>query len=87
MKRAWEIPDDVRTVHLGAFTPEHGVQIAGRLEEAGVAYWAKAPTGFFTRIWERDVHLFVDRTRLDEARAIARRVLDPEGALGDGGEG
>ncbi len=65
MKRAWQIPDDVRTVHLGGFTPEHGVEIASRLDEAEVAYWAKAPTGFFTRLWERDVHLFVDRTKLE----------------------
>lgn len=82
MKRAWQIPDDVRTVHLGGFTPAHGVEIAGRLEDAEIAYWAKAPTGFFTKLWERDVHLFVDRTKLDESREIARRVIDPEGALG-----
>ena len=82
MKRAWQIPDDVRTVHLGGFTPAHGVEIAGRLDDAEIAYWAKAPTGFFTRLWERDVHLFVDRTKLDESREVARRVIDPEGALG-----
>ena len=82
MKRAWQIPDDVRTVHLGGFTPPHGVEIAGRLEDAEIAYWAKAPTGFFTKLWERDVHLFVDRTKLDESREVARRVIDPEGALG-----
>lgn len=82
MKRAWQIPDDVRTVHLGGFTPAHGAEIAGRLEGAAIAYWAKAPTGFFTKLWERDVHLFVDRTKLDEAREVARRVIDPEGALG-----
>ncbi len=89
MKRAWEIPDDVRTVHLGAFTPDHGVEIARRLEEAGIAYWGKVPSGYFTRIWERDVHLFVDRSKLDDSRTIVRRVLDPEGALGDdpSGEG
>jgi hypothetical protein len=28
------------------------------------------------------VHLFVDRTKLEQAREIARRVIDPEGALG-----
>jgi hypothetical protein len=42
------------------------------------------PSGFFTRLWERDVHLFVDRTKVDEARTIARRVLDPEGPPGVG---
>ena len=82
MKRAWQVPDDVRTTHLGGFTPAHGVEIAERLEQAGIAYWAKTPSGFFTRFWERDVHLFVDRTKLVESRTIARRVIDPEGVLG-----
>lgn len=76
MRRAWDIPDDVRTVHLGGFIPDHGIEIARRLEEAQIAYWGKSPSGFFTRLWERDVHLFVDRTKLDEARSIARAVID-----------
>jgi hypothetical protein len=84
VKRAWEVPEDVRTVHLGGFIPEHAEAIAARLDGAGVAYWAKVPSGFFTRLWERDVHLFVDRTKVDEARTIARRVLDPEGPPGVG---
>jgi hypothetical protein len=75
MKRAWDVPGDVRTVHLGGFTPGHGAEIAHRLEQAGIAYWAKVPSGFFTRIWERDVHVFVDREKLDEARAIAVDVI------------
>jgi hypothetical protein len=83
MKRAWEVPEDVRTVHLGGFTPDHGVEIAHRLGDAGIVYWAKVPTGFFTRLWERDTHLFVDRDRLDEARTIALHVIDPEGAGND----
>jgi hypothetical protein len=78
VKRAWQIPEDVRTVHLGGFTPAHGEEIARRFDEAGLAYWAKAPTGFFTRIWERDVHLFVDRTKFEEARSIALEVIDPD---------
>jgi hypothetical protein len=43
-------------------------------------WWYKAP-GFFSQIWERSVRLFVDRTRLEEARAIADRVLaaQPDG--------
>jgi hypothetical protein len=76
VKRAWQIPEDVRTQHLGGFTPAHGVEIARRLDEAGIAYWAKAPSGFFTRLWERDVHLFVDRAKLDDARSIAIEVID-----------
>lgn len=77
MRRAWDVPGDVRTVHLGGFTPGHGVEIAHRLEDAGIAYWAKVPSGFFTRIWERDVHVFVDRRKLDEAQAIAEAVIEP----------
>ena len=72
--------DDVHTVHLGAYTHEHADAIAGQLENAGIVWWYKAP-GFFSQIWERSVRLFVDRTRLEEARAIADRVLaaQPEG--------
>jgi hypothetical protein len=46
----------------------------------GVLRWYKAP-GFFSQIWERSVRLFVDRTRLEEAEAIADRVLaaQPDG--------
>jgi len=68
------VTDDVHTVHLGAYTHEHAEVIAGQLEQAGIVWWYKAP-GFFSQIWERSVRLFVDRTRLEEARAIADRVL------------
>lgn len=66
--------DSVSTVHLGQFTREHANAIAGRLEEAGITWWYKEP-GYFSQIWEWGVRLFVDRERLDEARAIADRVL------------
>jgi hypothetical protein len=74
------VTDDVHTVHLGAYTHEHAEAIAGKLEEAGIVWWYKAP-GFFSQIWERSVRLFVDRSRLEEARAIADRVVSaqPEG--------
>jgi hypothetical protein len=37
-------------------------------------WWAKVP-GFFSRIWEfSGVHVFVDRAKLEEARAIADRI-------------
>ena len=64
----------VRTVHLGQFTHEHANQIAEELEGAGIVWWYKAP-GFLSQIWEHGVRLFVDRERLEEARAIAERVL------------
>jgi hypothetical protein len=65
---------NVRTVHLGQFTWEHANEIAGELEAAGIVWWHKQP-GFLSRIWEQGVRLFVDRTRLEEARAIAAEVL------------
>jgi hypothetical protein len=68
------VPPDVRTVHLGQFTPEHADAIAEALEKEGIVWWAKIP-GFFSRIWEfGGVHVFVDRAKLDEARAIADRI-------------
>lgn len=65
----------VSTVHLGQFTWEHANAIAGELERAGIVWWSKQP-GFISGVWEHGVRLFVDRERLDEARAIAARVLD-----------
>ena len=74
MPRLSDVPPDVRTVHLGAFTPEHAAAIAGELQERGIVWWTKQP-GFLSRIWEfGSVQIFVDRTALDEARAIADRV-------------
>jgi hypothetical protein len=64
----------VITVHLGQFTRDHANAIAGRLEEAGIVWWYKEP-GSISRIWEYGVRLFVDRDRLDEARAIVAAVL------------
>ena len=73
---------NVRTVHLGEFTHEHADEIAGRLEAAGIVWWAKVP-GFFSQIWERSVRMFVDRERLAEAEAIAADVLgQTDGASG-----
>ena len=64
----------VTTVHLGQFTREHANAIGGELERAGIIWWYKAP-GLISSIWEHSVRLFVDRNRLQEARAIAARVL------------
>jgi len=67
-------------VHLGQFTWEHANAIAGELERAGIVWWSKQP-GYLSSIWEHGVRLFVDRERLDEARAIAARIVGeaPEG--------
>jgi hypothetical protein len=64
----------VTTVHLGQFTDEHANEIAGELERLGIAWWYKQP-GYLSRVWERGTRLFVDETRLDEAKAVALRVL------------
>jgi hypothetical protein len=74
---------DVRTVHLGQYTPEHAEAIAAGLEEAGIVWWYKAP-GFLSQIWERGVRLFVDRERLQDARAIADAVLAGDHSEGEG---
>ena len=74
---------DVRTVHLGQYTHEHAEAIAGELERAGIVWWYKAP-GFLSQIWEHGVRLFVDRERLEEARAIARAVLEGPHSEGEG---
>lgn len=74
---------DVRTVHLGQYTHEHAEAIAAELEGAGIVWWYKVP-GFFSQIWERDVRLFVDRSRLEEARGIARGVLERDHSDGEG---
>ena len=75
VRRASEVPPAVRTVHLGAYVPEHAPLVCDALEQAGIVWWAKVPGGWLTRLWDRDVQIFVDRTRLDEARELASRAL------------
>jgi hypothetical protein len=65
----------INTVHLGQFTHAHANEIAGELEKLGIAWWYKQP-GYLSQIWERGTRLFVDSTRVEEARAIARRVVE-----------
>lgn len=74
----WLMAKGISTVHLGQFTHEHANEIAGALEEAGIVWWYKQP-GYFSSIWEKETRLFVDDKRLDEARAIAQRVLNAAG--------
>jgi hypothetical protein len=78
----------VHTVHLGQYTHEHAEAIAARLESAGIVWWYKAP-GYLSQIWEHGVRLFVDRERLEDARAIADEVLagdHPEGEDSSSGQ-
>ena len=73
-----QVPPDVRTVHLGAFTRAHAESVAGELEARGITWWHKEP-GYLSRIWEHgQVHIFVDRARLDDAQAVADAVLRGE---------
>jgi hypothetical protein len=62
------------TVHLGQYTRETANEIAGELEAAGIFWWYKEP-GWLSQVWEQGVRLFVDKTRLAEAKAIADRVV------------
>ena len=73
------VPAEVRTEHLGEFPGEHAEAIARELDAAGIVWWSKVP-GTVTRIWQRGVHLFVDRTRRDEALAIAERISGGAGS-------
>jgi hypothetical protein len=65
----------VTTVYLGQFTHEHANRIAEGLEKAGIAWWTKNPgTLSFVFFREWGPRLFVDRSRLEEARSIARDI-------------
>jgi hypothetical protein len=67
---------DVRTVELGQFTDDHAESIAAELERAGIVWWHKSSGRFVRLLSAADwgTRIFVDRTRLDEARRIAERV-------------
>jgi hypothetical protein len=78
--------EKISTVHLGQYTREHANQIAGELEAAGIVWWYKEP-GWIASVWEFGVRLFVDRSRLEEAKAIADRVLAGQEAKGGGEDG
>lgn len=67
----------ISTVYLGRYTWDHANEIAGELENAGIVWWYKQP-GFLSQAWEFGVRLFVDRERIDEARAISDRIA-PDG--------
>ena len=66
----------LRTVYLGQFTHEHAEAIAGALEEAGIA-WTYKQFGRLTKLFfagDWGVLMFVDSTRIDEARSIVSRL-------------
>jgi hypothetical protein len=72
------VPRDVRTVYLGQFLDEHARRIAVELDAHGIVWWSKEPN-LLTRFWDPGgVHLFVDRTKLDEARDVVAAILDDD---------
>jgi hypothetical protein len=73
---------EISTVYLGQFTWEHANQIAEALEKAEIVWWTKNPgTISFVLFGEWGPRLFVDRSRLEEAREIARAIA-PAGLAG-----
>jgi hypothetical protein len=71
----------VKTSYLGQYTDEVANEIAGELEAAHIA-WTYKQASVITRalfIGEWGTRLFVDSTKLDEAKAIANRVTDESG--------
>ncbi|TMK84662.1 MAG: hypothetical protein E6G44_09600 [Actinobacteria bacterium] len=66
--------ENISTVHLGQYTRETANEIAGELERAGIVWWYKEP-GYVSQVWEFGVRLFVDKTRLAEAKEISERIV------------
>jgi hypothetical protein len=69
--------NDVTTTYLGNYARATANDIAGALEDAGIVWWCKNP-GTLTRVLfaEFGVRMFVDKARLDEARGIARPIVE-----------
>jgi len=66
----------LRTTYLGQFTHEHAEKIAAALEEAGIS-WTYKQFGRLTKLFfagEWGVRMFVDATRVEEARTIVSRL-------------
>jgi hypothetical protein len=68
------------TVYLGQFTWAHANAIAERLEQAGIVWWHKQAGPFVRFFFAGDwgVRLFVEKTRLEEARQLAESVAEPD---------
>ncbi|MCC5948260.1 MAG: DUF2007 domain-containing protein [Nitriliruptoraceae bacterium] len=71
--------DQPSTVLLGQFTDDNAERIVARLEDAGITWWVKSG-GRFTRALfagEWGTRVFVDEARLEQARTIAARIVEP----------
>lgn len=75
MRRVWDVPKEVRTVHLCACSPFHAAEIGAALEEAGIVWWEKPPNSGLLAFLDRESNVFVDREHLAEAQAIAEAIL------------
>jgi hypothetical protein len=66
----------ISTVYLGQFAEDRAERIARALERAGILFWEKRAGRIarFLFIGEWGVRLFVDASRLEEARAIAAQT-------------
>jgi hypothetical protein len=68
----------MRTVYLMQVTDENADAVLAALDEAGIAHWEKRSGGltrfFFAGEW--GVRIFVDTSRVDEARVIAEQVIE-----------
>jgi hypothetical protein len=71
----------MKTVYLGQFAWERANAIAGKLEEAGITWWHKQAGGIVQTLFKGEwgVRLFVDESRLDEARQIAAETAERAG--------
>ena len=68
----------LRTVQLGQFEHDHAERICHDLEHAGIA-WTHKEFGRLVRLLSAadwGVRLYVDSRRLDEAKAIVKRLVD-----------
>lgn len=70
--------DRVRTVELGQFTEDNAERIAAALHDAGIAWWHKSSGRIVKLLSAADwgTRIYVDVTRLDEARRLASEVLE-----------
>lgn len=75
----------LRTVYLGQYERDTADAIAGALEHAGIRWlykeFGRLTAFFFAGDW--GIRLYVDAARVDEARAIARRVAEARARPGD----
>ena len=70
----------MKTAYLGQYTDVVANEIAGRLEDAKIP-WTYKQASFITKalfMGEWGTRLFVDESRLDEARSIAKEVSPDE---------